>query len=105
MAFCCAVEPSAVSDFLPPQAAWPAAAPEPAGAPPRLSLLPHAVKNPPPSSTAVVTAARRLPTLSSLTGLASSTHPDRRRPFLPFPRPPFTCAFGHLTDARAASAA
>jgi hypothetical protein len=71
IAFCSAVEPSAVSAFLPPQPAAPAdpvtAIPEP---PRRLSSLPQAVSVAPPIAVANATVANALPILSSLTNLA-----------------------------------
>jgi hypothetical protein len=71
IAFCCAVEPSAVSKFLPPHPAVPAdpemAEPE---APRRLSSLPQAVTVPTQIAIADATIVIALPCLSSLTDLA-----------------------------------
>src|SRR5882757_2443451 len=72
MAFCWAVDPSAVRAFRPPQAAGPAGAPEPVLVKaPRLSSLPQPVNTPPQTISAAVSAANALPTVSRHTDPAS----------------------------------
>ncbi len=74
IAFCWAVEPSAVSPFLPPQPAVPVGPEIAAGdAPRRLSSLPQAVRDPPQRASASATTVSALPCLSSLTDLAFLT--------------------------------
>src|ERR1700761_5377374 len=72
IAFCWAVDPSAITVFFPPQPAVPAGPTAGDGAGMRLSSLPHADSTPAPVTHANA-KANALNTLSSLTAPASRT--------------------------------